>query len=75
MSPTNGLCIGEPELNDAGQVAFTTVRSDGSDIYTGVYRGDAAGTVDELATGALILAGTAEPYPRSSVRRSTPTGG
>ena len=53
--PADTRVTGEPELNDAGQVTFTTVRADGTDIYTGVYRSDPVGFTDELAAGVSTL--------------------
>jgi hypothetical protein len=61
---TDTQLTGQPELNDARQIAYTTIRPDGSDTIRGVYRADPDGTTDELATALSTLGATSELFSR-----------
>lgn len=62
--PVGGTVDGEPELNDAGEVAFATSATDGDELITTIVRSD--GTPTELARGVSTLGSTSAPYERVS---------
>lgn len=53
--------VGQPELNDRGDVAFATRLVDG-DVLTNVLRGSSSGAPEELATGVSTFGGTTERF-------------
>lgn len=69
--PAGGAVVGEPELNDAGEVAFTSLESKNGAAITRVFRSD--GTATELASGTASLTGSSGPY--SEVKRPTINAG